>query len=145
MLQKNISMKEQNLFLSSLLDEKPDLNVTYLFLRLPYIIMDSKPRRRLPAKERTISDIQADKDVRVRIMGTVIGLSGNSLMVDDGSSHAEILFDKTDLLTGLKEGQLVKVVTRILPLIDGYECRGEAVQDLTGININLYKQVRGLI
>lgn len=107
--------------------------------------IDSKPRRRLPAKEKSISDIQADKDVRVRIMGTIIGLNDNSLVIDDGSSHLEILFDKPELLSGLKEGQFVRVIARILPLIDGYECRGEAVQDLTGMDINLYKQAKEIL
>jgi hypothetical protein len=106
---------------------------------------NSKARRRLPAKEKSISDIQADKDVRVRITGTIIGLDGGSLMVDDGTSQVEILFDKLDLLEGFKEGQLVRVITRILPLIDGYECRGEAVQDLSGIDMNLYKKAREII
>jgi hypothetical protein len=107
--------------------------------------MDSKPMRRLPGKEKSISDIQADKDVRVRITGTVIGLSGNVVIVDDGSAHAEIICDNPDMIKDLKEGQFVKVITRILPLIDGYECRGEAIQDLNGINIELYRKAREVI
>jgi len=107
--------------------------------------LNSKPRRRLPAKEKAISDIQSDKDVRVRIMGTIIGKGENYLMVDDGSSRVQIGFENTDVLRGLNEGQLIKVITRILPLIDGFECRGEAIQDLAGIDISLYKKTREIV
>jgi hypothetical protein len=107
--------------------------------------LNSGPRRRLPAKEKSIADIRSDKDVRVRIMGTIIGKGDNYLMVDDGTASAQIGFVNLELMKGFEEGQFIKIITRILPLIDGYECRGEAIQDLTGINLELYKKAHDIL
>lgn len=99
-------------------------------------------RRRLPAIERTIESIQPEVDVRVRILGTVIGIDKNSLIVDDGTGRLEILFDEKPFL---REGQLVKIITRILPLIDGFQCKGECIQVLDNFDIGLYKHTREII
>jgi len=96
-------------------------------------------RRRLVAVEKKIEEIQPETDVRVRLTGTVIDVGLNSVVVDDGSGKVEIFFEKEPLV---RQGQLIRVITRILPLIDGYECRGEAIQDLDGFNIDLYKKAK---
>lgn len=101
-------------------------------------------RRRLPAVEKTISDIKPE-DVRVRLLGMIIGMTGSSLIFDDGSGKTEIVFDGPENLAGLNNGQMVRVVARVLPLIDGFECRGECVQSLEGFDIALYKRARELI
>lgn len=93
-------------------------------------------RKRRAAIERKIVDIQPDKDVRVRLLGTVIGSSQNALVIDDGSSQIEILFDESQ---NVKQGQMVRVIARVLPLIEGFECKGECVQQLDGFDIELYK------
>jgi hypothetical protein len=102
-------------------------------------------KRRLPAKEKAISDINSDRDVRVRILGTIIGITEESLMVDDGTSRTEVVFDDPRNLDGLKEGQFIRVISRILPLIDGFECRGEVVQKLDGLDIGLYKKAKEIV
>lgn len=102
-------------------------------------------KRRLPAIGKPISEIRPDKDIRVRILGTIIDASESSLLIDDGTSKLEILFDDPNLMAGLSTGQLVRVVTRILPLIDGYEARGECVQNLDGFNIEQYRKVKGVM
>jgi len=96
-------------------------------------------RRRLVAIERKIEEIQPESDVRVRITGTVIDTGPNSIVIDDGSGKIDISFEKEPLV---REGQLIRVITRILPLIDGFECRGEAIQALDGFNINLYNKAK---
>jgi hypothetical protein len=102
-------------------------------------------RRRLPAIERSIADIRPDRDIRVRLLGTVIDSGRSSLVIDDGSGRAEIVFDSAELFAGISSGQLVRVITRILPLADGYECRGECVQSLQNFDISLYKKAKDLI
>jgi len=96
-------------------------------------------RKRLPALEKRISDIHPDSDVRVRITGTVIDTSANSIVLDDGSGKIEIYFEEQP---SIRNGQMVRVITRILPMIDGFECRGEVVQNLDGFNLDLYKKVK---
>jgi len=72
-------------------------------------------RRRLPAIEKRVSDIQPDSDVRVRLMGTVIDSGPNSIVLDDGSGKVEIYFEEQPKV---RNGQLIIIITRILPLID---------------------------
>jgi len=106
---------------------------------------NEKPRKRLPAVEKSIADISADKDVRVRILGTVIETADQSLLMDDGTGKAEISWDAPEETAGLQRGQLVRVVARVLPLIDGYALRGEAIQRLEGFDLQLYKKARQLV
>jgi len=93
-------------------------------------------RKRRAAVEKKIVEIQPDKDIRVRLLGTVIGTGNNSVMLDDGSSQIEILFDDSQ---SVKQGQLVRVIARVLPLIEGFECKGECIQSLDGFDLELYK------
>ncbi|NIO43991.1 MAG: hypothetical protein GTN36_00330 [Candidatus Aenigmarchaeota archaeon] len=99
-------------------------------------------KRRLPSKEKSIVDIQPETDVRVRLMGTVIDTTPNSIIIDDGTGKTEVYFGEEQNITN---GQLVRIITRILPLIDGFECRGEAIQVLDGFDLDLYKKARKII
>ena len=96
-------------------------------------------RRRLPAREKSIASVNPDTDVRLRLTGTVIGVGPNSVVLDDGTGKTEVFFEKEP---SVSEGQIVRVVTRIFPLIEGFECRGEALQELDGFDIDLYKKAR---
>ncbi|MFH1229548.1 MAG: hypothetical protein V1678_03940 [Candidatus Aenigmatarchaeota archaeon] len=98
-------------------------------------------RRRLPAIEKIISDIHPDSDVRIRVLGTIIDMGSNSIVLDDGTGKIEVYFEE---LPEVKQGQMVRIITRIIPLIDGYECKGEVLQKLDGFNIELYKKARSL-
>ncbi|MBU5557635.1 MAG: hypothetical protein QW751_01430 [Candidatus Aenigmatarchaeota archaeon] len=102
-------------------------------------------RRRLPAVERTISEINPEQDVRVRLMGTVLGMSASSLMLDDGRNRTEIVFDSPEALAGIETGKLVRVICRVLPLIDGFECRGEVIQNLDDFDLGLWKKAKEVI
>jgi len=99
-------------------------------------------RRRLPAIEKKISDIQPESDVRVRLLGTVIDSSLNSVVLDDGSGKIEVYFEEQPKV---RQGQLVRITARILPLIDGFECKGELIQNLDGFNLDLYKRVKEIM
>ncbi|MFQ6010101.1 MAG: hypothetical protein ACE5J7_03220 [Candidatus Aenigmatarchaeota archaeon] len=103
---------------------------------------DSTPKRRLPAIERPISEISSDKDVRVRILGTVLEMTDSSLLMDDGTGKVEVMFDVPEAMAGVMKSQLIRVVARVLPLIDGYVLKGECVQMLEGFDVNLYKRAR---
>lgn len=104
--------------------------------------MDKPVRRRLPAIERIISELNPDKDVRVRLLGTVIGNSDSTLVIDDGSGRVEIAFDDSNAISGIADSAMVRVIARILPLTDGFECRGECVQVLNNFDIKLWRRVR---
>lgn len=99
-------------------------------------------KRRLPSIEKNIIDIQPETDVRVRLMGTVIDTTPNSIVIDDGTGKLEVYFEEEP---NVKRGQFVRVITRILPLIDGFESRGEALQILEGFNLALFKKAKEVI
>lgn len=92
--------------------------------------------RRSPAVMRKISEINPEKDIRVRILGKVIDKNDNFIIIDDGSSKAEII---TDINAEMND--FVRVFARVLPLEDGYELRAEIIQDINSLNIDLYKKV----
>lgn len=100
---------------------------------------ESLVRRRLVAVEKKIDDIQPEADVRVRLLGTVIDVAPNSIVIDDGSGKIDVSFEREPLV---RQGNMVRVITRILPLIDGFECRGEALQVLDNFNIDLYNKAK---
>jgi hypothetical protein len=99
-------------------------------------------KRRLPSVEKSVADILPESDVRVRLIGTVIDTTNNSVIIDDGTAKIEVYFGEE---LNVKQGQLVKVVTRIVPLIDGFECRGEILQNLDGFNLGLYRKAREIV
>jgi len=96
--------------------------------------------RRQPASPRKVSEINPERDIRVRILGHVIDKSDGMLVVDDGSSKAEIItneFDAFDI------DDLVRVFCRVLPLEQGYELRAEVIQKMDKMDMDLYKKVYG--
>jgi len=99
-------------------------------------------RRRLFAKDKDIASVKPEIDVRVRLTGTVIDTGQNSVVIDDGTGKAEVIFEEQPQVN---QGQLVRVITRILPLIDGFQFRGELLQRLNGFDIKLYKKAKDLI
>ncbi|HLD39470.1 MAG TPA: hypothetical protein VJB05_04120 [archaeon] len=92
--------------------------------------------RRLAASPRKITEINPEKDVRIRIFGRVIDKSDGTIVVDDGSSTAQIVTDVT-----CEIDDMVIVFCRVLPLEDGYELRGEIIQNRNNLDMGLYKKV----
>ena len=103
---------------------------------------EEKIRRRLPSTEKMVIDIRPETDVRVKLIGTVIDSSENSLILDDGTGKIEITFDEPVFINN---NQLVKVIARIIPLIDGFECKGEVLQTLDKFDLALYRKARDII
>ncbi len=102
-------------------------------------------KKRVASAEKRIADISPDKDIRVRILGTVLDASEGTILIDDGTGKAEVQFDSAEETASLERGQLVRVIARVLPLIDGFALRGEAVQDMGGLDLQLYKRARDII
>lgn len=99
-------------------------------------------RRRLPGIEKTVDSIQPETDVRIRLTGTVIDVNSTALVLDDGTGKIEIIFEDHPQVN---VGQMVRVVTRVLPLIDGFQCRGEAIQTMDGFDTDLYKKAKDIV
>lgn len=73
-------------------------------------------------------------DIRVRLLGRVIGAHDGMIVVDDGAGRAEIV---TEGFEGA-ENDIVRVFARVLPLESGYELRAELIQKMDRLDADLY-------
>ncbi|MBU0530555.1 MAG: replication protein RepA [Candidatus Aenigmatarchaeota archaeon] len=92
--------------------------------------------KRSPAVARNISDIKIE-DVRVRIVGTIIDKDESTIALDDGTGKIDVTFKepvKEDVNT------LVRVFGKAVPTDSGFELEGEIIQDMSGLDMDLYKQ-----
>ena len=96
--------------------------------------------QRMPAKERKISEITPE-DTRVSIVGTIVDSKESILAVDDGTGKIHVSFEEPP---SVKAGQLVRSFGRVMPLEGGVELQGEACQDFSNADLELWKKVSGL-
>ncbi len=97
--------------------------------------------RRAAAVPRDITDIDPEQDVRVRVIGTVLEVREDSLVMDDGTGTAEVFVD-ADALTDVNEGGRIRILGRVLPTPESFELQGEIVQDMSGLDTDLYERVK---
>lgn len=95
---------------------------------------DFRGFRRFPTIERRIGDILPE-DGRVSFIGTIVDVGQGKIVVDDGSGSMEVLFENAGELA---TGKMVRVVGK---LSDGL-VSGEAVQDFSAFDMELYKKVK---
>lgn len=100
--------------------------------------MDSFQFKRAPAVPRRISGIAPDKDIRVRLLGRVIDKGEGSVVIDDGSAKVEVITEQSAEL-----GDVVRIIARVLPLETGYDLRAEITQDMSKLDLDLYRRVMG--
>lgn len=100
---------------------------------------DAGFQRRLPAVSRQVAEIRPE-DIRVSILGTVIDKQEGTLVIDDGTGRVHVTVEEP--IT--EAGRLVRVFGRVIPLENGAELHGELIQDMTGLDMELYKQVEEL-
>lgn len=98
--------------------------------------------RRLPARERCIKDITGE-EFRVRVLGTIIDVNADSAtaLLDDGTGRAEILFADPEQFNRIKEGMRVRVLGRVRKE-ENVEIEVEIIQDMSALDLELYKQVK---
>ncbi len=92
--------------------------------------------RRLPAVEKSIAGLGKD-DVRVRLLGTVIDASDNVIVLDDGTGKISVVFRDP---VNAAPGKTVRIFGRVMPAENGYEIGGEILQDMSGVDIGLYRK-----
>jgi hypothetical protein len=99
--------------------------------------MPENQYKRLPAMHKQITDINAEKDIRVRILGRVIDKQDGMIVIDDGSGTAEVIGE--NLTAGVDD--TVRVFARVIPLEDGFELRAEILQDMNALDLNLFRKI----
>lgn len=98
--------------------------------------------RRQPAITRKIAEIK-EADIRVRLVGKVIDRNESAIVLDDGTGTAEIVIEPE---TVNKAGDLdlhdfLRVFCRVIPLEKKIELRAEIIQDMTNLDVELYRKV----
>lgn len=94
--------------------------------------------------KRMILEINPEVDLKIRVLGFVVDKKENTFVIDDGSGKVRVFVDEASLLDGIGINQLIRVFGSSLPTEDGFEIKADAIQDLSNLNINLYKKVEEL-
>ncbi|MEE9323411.1 MAG: replication protein RepA [Candidatus Aenigmarchaeota archaeon] len=96
--------------------------------------------RRLPAYEKKVAEIGKD-DIRVRLLGMVIDRKDNVVVLDDGTGKINVVFAEPVVTEANKR---VRVFGRVIPSEGGFEIQGEILQDMSDVDLELYKKVTEL-
>ncbi|WP_297489311.1 replication protein RepA [Thermococcus sp.] len=101
-----------------------------------------KFRRRKPAVERKIGEI-AENDTRVAVIGKAFKIDkmDYTFWVDDGTGVILVESEENVLP---KEGQLVRVIGRVIRDEESIHIYGEVVQDFTGVDLDALEEIREL-
>jgi hypothetical protein len=97
-------------------------------------------QRRLPSAERDIADIRSG-DIRISVTGTVIDIKDTRLVLDDGTGKIDVSFDSPP---EAEINQLVRIFGRVIPLEKGFELQADVIQDMSKLDLELRKKVKGL-
>ena len=95
-------------------------------------------------EKRKIPEINPDMDLKVKILGFVVDKEDDTIVLDDGSGKIKVFVDMPGMIEKIEINQLVRVFGSTLPTEDGFEIKADAVQDLSNLNIKLYKKVEEL-
>ncbi len=91
--------------------------------------------------KRNISDINPELDMRIKVLGFVVDKKDDTLVIDDGSGKIQAFIDTPAMMEKTDINQLVRVFGSVLPIENGFEVKGDIVQDLSSLDINLYKKI----
>ena len=94
--------------------------------------------------KRKVTEINPEVDLKIKILGFLVDKKENTFVVDDGSGKVTVFVDEASLLDNFNINQLIRVFGSTLPTEDGFEIKADAIQDLSNLNINLYKKVEEL-
>jgi len=94
--------------------------------------------------KKIISEINPDTDLKVKLIGFVVDKKGDTIVLDDGSGKINVFVDIPSVMEKINVNQIVRIFGSTLPTESGFEIKADLVQDLSNLNINLYKKVEEL-
>ncbi|MCW1296893.1 MAG: hypothetical protein OH319_04400 [Candidatus Parvarchaeota archaeon] len=107
-------------------------------------------KRRAVAIEKYIKEIDASKDIRVKIVGTVVNKNEatKTFVLDDGESQVNVLVLDNDVFKNVEVGKLVRVIGIVLPSLeekgekskDEFEIKCEFIQDFSKLDMEIFKK-----
>jgi hypothetical protein len=96
----------------------------------------AEAKRRWPAQRRRIADLKPE-DRRVQLVGLAAVGKINAITLDDGTGKIAVNFEDPALARNAATWKVVRVFGR--PMAG--ELKGEIVQDMRKLNIDLYRKV----
>lgn len=121
---------------------KPVIVKTFYYQKL--VMPDQQQQRRAPAKPKNIEEIDPQRDIRTRVVGTVISLEEESVTVDDGTGSVEIFMQEDDI-EGVEDNDKIRVLGRVLPTPDSFEIQAEIVHSLEDVDMETYNTVKKIV
>lgn len=94
--------------------------------------------------ERDISEINPEKDIAVALVGRVIDKKQNIIILDDGSGKANVFFTDENILNNLSVNDIIRLSGFVMPTQDGFDIRGEIVQNMDKLDVELYKKIKNI-
>ncbi|MEM3402020.1 MAG: hypothetical protein QXT22_01285 [Candidatus Hadarchaeales archaeon] len=101
----------------------------------------SYPLSTAPAIPKKISEITASSE-RVRVFGVVVAKGEGELLIDDRSGQINVVFEDPQTIKDVKVQSMVRVFGVPMVTEEGVELRGEIIQKLDGLKIELYEEVQ---
>ena len=95
-------------------------------------------------EKRKIPEINPDIDLKVKVLGFVVDKKDDTILLDDGSGKVRVFIDMPEIMEKVDANKLIRVFGSTLPIDNGFEIKADIVQDLSGLNIDLYKKVEEL-
>lgn len=95
--------------------------------------------KRVPMKEKSIAELN-ENDIRVAILGTVVNANGERLILDDGNGSVEVLLPAD--AKPVAASSTVRVIGRVRSAEGALHIEAEAVQNFSGLDLNLYKSLK---
>ena len=74
---------------------------------------------------------------KVTKSGTVIDCNDNVVVLDDGTGKITAVFRDP---VGVETGRTVRIFGRVMPAEDGFEIEGEFLQDMSSVDLTLYRK-----
>jgi len=105
--------------------------------------MEEEKFKRYPAVEKLISEIEPSKDIRVRVIGTIVEKNedSSSIVLDDGVSSLSIIIPSDKMLNSIEVGKRVRVIGTIIPLGDDFELKAEIISDFSELDYALFLKI----
>ncbi|MBI4163503.1 MAG: replication protein RepA [Candidatus Aenigmarchaeota archaeon] len=94
--------------------------------------------RRLPAVERKIADV-SERDIRIRLLGTIIDKQEDFIVLDDGTGKIKI-----GCQTTFDQNQLIRVLGKVVVGENGVEVQSEFIQNMEKLDLDLLKAVNDI-
>lgn len=90
--------------------------------------------------KKKINEINPDIDYKVKVMGLVVDKNDDTIVIDDGNNKLKVFVDP-EIITKIDIHQFVAVFGSTIPSDNGFDLKSDVIQDLTGLDLNLYKKV----